>query len=35
NIYTINLPWGLSFSDVIEELSVYKNITKLRLVDVS
>ncbi|WP_291293156.1 MgtC/SapB family protein [Enterococcus sp.] len=35
NIYTINLPRGLSFSEVIEELSVYKNITKLRLVDIS
>ncbi|HCE12130.1 MgtC/SapB family protein [Enterococcus sp.] len=35
NIYTINLPKGLRFSEVIEELSVYKNITKIRLVDIA
>lgn len=34
NIYTINLPKGMSYADVIEELSIYKNITKLRLVSI-
>ncbi|WP_349675766.1 hypothetical protein, partial [Staphylococcus aureus] len=32
NIYTIDLPKGLTYADVIEELSVHKNITKLHLV---
>ena len=35
NIYTIDLPRGLGFSEVIEELSVYKNVTKIRLVDIA
>lgn len=34
NIYTIDLPRGVTYADVIEELSVYKNITKLRLVNI-
>ena len=32
NVYTVNLPKGLTYAEVIEELSVYKNITKLHLV---
>ena len=35
NIYTIDLPKGMTYTDVIEELSTYKNITKLRLVSLS
>ncbi|EPH95587.1 Mg2+ transporter-C family protein [Enterococcus faecalis 13-SD-W-01] len=35
NIYTIDLPRGVTYTEVIEELSVYKNITKLRLVTIS
>ncbi|MGX7173083.1 MgtC/SapB family protein [Enterococcus ratti] len=35
NIYTIDLPKGLTYADVIEELSVYKNITKLHLVSLA
>ncbi|KAF1299199.1 magnesium transporter MgtC [Enterococcus sp. JM4C] len=34
NIYTIDLPRGLTYAEVIEELSTYKNITKLRLVTI-
>ncbi|MGX7131949.1 MgtC/SapB family protein [Enterococcus songbeiensis] len=34
NIYTINLPKHLTYTDVIEELSTYKNIIKLRLVTI-
>ncbi|MGM0213513.1 MgtC/SapB family protein [Enterococcus sp. AZ109] len=34
NVYTIDLPKGLSYTDVIEDLSMYKNITKLRLINV-
>lgn len=32
NIYTIDLPKGMTYADVIEDLSIYNNITKLRLV---
>ncbi|MGC3391278.1 MgtC/SapB family protein, partial [Enterococcus faecalis] len=32
NIYTIDLPIGLSYADVIEDLSVSNNVTKLRLI---
>lgn len=35
NIYTIDLPKGLTYADVIEELSVHKNITKLHLVSIA
>ena len=35
NIYTIDLPKGLTYADVIEELSVHKNITKLHLVSIT
>ncbi|EAF1189196.1 TPA: MgtC/SapB family protein [Enterococcus faecalis] len=34
NIYTIDLPKGLTYTDIIEELSTYENITKLRLVSI-
>lgn len=34
NVYTIDLPSGMTYTDVIEDLSVYKNITKLRLVTI-
>ncbi|MBV7389353.1 MULTISPECIES: MgtC/SapB family protein [Enterococcus] len=34
NVYTIDLPKGLSYTDVIEDLSMYKNITKLRMINV-
>lgn len=34
NIYTIDLPKGLTYAEVIEDLSIYKNITKLRLVSI-
>ncbi|WP_122645580.1 MgtC/SapB family protein [Enterococcus mediterraneensis] len=34
NIYTIDLPNNLTYTEVIEELSIYKNITKLRLVSI-
>lgn len=34
NIYTINLPKKMTYAEVIEELSIYKNITKLRLVSI-
>lgn len=34
NIYTIELPRGMTYAEVIEELSVHENITKLRLVSI-
>ncbi|MHC5248717.1 MgtC/SapB family protein [Enterococcus sp. LJL120] len=34
NIYTIDLPSGMTYTDVIEDLSIYKNITELRLVTI-
>ncbi|MGL4694371.1 MgtC/SapB family protein [Enterococcus larvae] len=34
NIYTIELPRGMTYAEVIEELSIYENITKLRLVSI-
>ncbi|OJG68569.1 MgtC family protein [Enterococcus moraviensis] len=34
NIYTIDLPKGMTYAEVIEDLSIYKNITKLRLVSI-
>lgn len=34
NIYTIDLPRGMTYAEVIEDLSIYKNITKLRLVSI-
>ena len=34
NIYTIDLPKGLTYADVIEDLSVSNNVTKLRLINV-
>ncbi|MDU4030406.1 MAG: MgtC/SapB family protein, partial [Enterococcus faecalis] len=34
NIYTIDLPKGLTDADVIEDLSVSNNVTKLRLINV-
>ena len=34
NIYTIDLPKDMTYADVIEELSVHKNIMKLHLVSV-
>ncbi|NTQ99015.1 MgtC/SapB family protein, partial [Enterococcus faecium] len=34
-IYTIDLPKGLTYADVIAELSVHKNITKLHLVSIA
>lgn len=34
NIYTIDLPNGMTYAEVIEDLSIYKNITKLRLVSI-
>ncbi|AUB53660.1 MULTISPECIES: MgtC/SapB family protein [Enterococcus] len=35
NVYTIDLPKGLTYAEVIEELSTYKNITNLHLVSLS
>lgn len=35
NIYTIDLPKDMTYADVIEELSVHKNIMKLHLVSVA
>ncbi|MGC6769598.1 MgtC/SapB family protein [Enterococcus sp. LJL51] len=32
NIYTIELAKGMTYAEVIEDLSIYENITKLRLV---
>ncbi|MHC5229786.1 MgtC/SapB family protein [Enterococcus sp. LJL99] len=34
NVYTINLPKKMTYAEVIEDLSIYKNITKLRLVSI-
>lgn len=34
NIYTIDLPRGMTYAEVIEDLSIYKNITKLNLVSI-
>jgi len=34
NVYTIDLPRGLNYTEVIEDLSMYKNITKLRMINV-
>ena len=34
NVYTIDLPRGMNYTDVIEDLSMYKNITKLRMINV-
>ncbi|WP_086349878.1 MgtC/SapB family protein [Enterococcus sp. 9E7_DIV0242] len=34
NIYTIELPRGMTYAEVIEELSIHENITKLRLVSI-
>lgn len=34
NLYTIELPRGKSFADLIEELSIHENVMKIRLVDV-
>ena len=34
NIYTINLPKKMTYAEVIEALSIYENITKLRLVSI-
>lgn len=35
NIYTIDLPKGMTYAEVIEELSAYKNIMKLHLVSIA
>jgi putative Mg2+ transporter-C (MgtC) family protein len=34
NVYTIDLPRGMNYTDVFEDLSMYKNITKLRMINV-
>lgn len=34
NLYTIELPRGKNFADIIEELSIHENVMKIRLVDV-
>ena len=34
NLYTIELPKGKSFADLIEDLSIHENVTKIRLVDI-
>lgn len=34
NVYTIDLPKNMSYTDVIEDLSLYKNITKLRMLNI-
>lgn len=34
NVYTIELPRALAYPDFIEDLSAYKNITKIRIVTV-
>ncbi|MDH6368098.1 MULTISPECIES: MgtC/SapB family protein [Breznakia] len=33
NFYTINLPKGLYYADIIEDLSLHKNVTKIRMVN--
>ena len=35
NVYTIDLPKGMTYAEVIEELSAYKNIMKLHLVSIA
>ncbi|SES06081.1 putative Mg2+ transporter-C (MgtC) family protein [Isobaculum melis] len=32
NIYTVELPKGLSYTDIIEDISKNKNVTKIRLI---
>jgi putative Mg2+ transporter-C (MgtC) family protein len=32
NIFTVDLPKSMTYADLIEELSMYKNITKIRLI---
>lgn len=34
NVYTVDLPRKMSYSQVMEDLSLYKNITKIRIVDI-
>ncbi|GGI66283.1 MgtC/SapB family protein [Enterococcus alcedinis] len=34
NVYTVDLPGKMSYSQVMEDLSRYKNITKIRIVDI-
>ncbi|MTD38463.1 MgtC/SapB family protein [Erwinia sp. CPCC 100877] len=34
NIYTIDLPKGMTYAEVIEDLSIHKNVTKLRLISI-
>lgn len=34
NVYTIDLPRKMTYSQVMEDLSRYKNITKIRIVDI-
>lgn len=34
NVYTVDLPRKMSYSQVMEDLSRYKNITKIRIVDI-
>lgn len=33
NVYMIDLPKGLTYPQVIEDLSLSKNITKIRMLD--
>ena len=34
NVYTVDLPRKMTYSQVMEDLSRYKNITKIRIVDI-
>lgn len=34
NVYTVDLPSKMTYSQVMEDLSRYKNITKIRIVDI-
>lgn len=34
NVYTVELPHGLSYVELIEDFSIYKNIVKVRLITV-
>ena len=34
NVYTIELPKGYSYAEMVEELSLYKNIVRIRLISV-
>lgn len=34
NIYTVELPTNLTFTEVIEEISAHKNVTKMRLISI-